>query len=888
MFEWNFRWLLLSFIFDQFNMYHVMARWPSPNSSNIQLLGLFENVSSASDINELSVHSRAMFKSAVLLSQQYNISMQGQPIEWKTIETGGSVIDALKKTCQLIPTSNFAGIVGPELSREAHMIAPFARTIGVPVISHSATDPDLSGRNAYPAFFRTVPSDNTIASAIVKLFRRFNWTSCNIIYQNDAFGSGGANTINEAFINSNLLVQKLIIFDIATLSIRGDLKDYLVNSATRIVILWVQPIYTPTVVRHALEVGVLGSQFTWILSSSFSLNLFNETSYEHLIGLFSVEPVIGSIVNETINSTLLTAAYQIWQDYEPESFPGSAKVNFYALFAFDATWTLIRSLEKLCSTVLNSSSSCLSFVQSSFCFDYRFVYSDILLDIISRTEFIGVSGPIKFSFKVADRIDDSYYYAQNVQSSSDGLNFVPILAYSDRNDWKPYPRKNVIVWPGNTLVAPTDRAILKGINLRIGVIESPPFTIVTHVVDELGQNTTKLTGYIPDLIELLRNQMGFIPTIQIAPRNHTYLGLIEAVANGVFDIVIGDVTVNARRREFVDFSSSIFDTSLSIIVRKTSDVDIDFLSFLRPFSRNLWLLVFGTCIYAAVLICVVERQDNETLQNRSIFSQVAMSIWYSFGNIVGYGVDFNVITAAGRLLTGGLYMLSLILLATYTANLASDLTISKSKTIISGINDLKNGRIPFNRIGIIHGSIAEDFYLRDISDGIQNYYPVKFYEKVLDILLANIIDATLSDTATAEYMANNIYCNITLVGEGIDKGIFGVVVPRQWLYLKDLDVNILSLRESGKLDQLRQKWFQKRNCPDSTEISNALRIESMGGLFLIFGILSILSLLLSLWTKRHISKTSLFIMGCLKKLSFQKTFINRHSYKTSDYIQNSQ
>ena len=33
-----------------------------------------------------------------------------------------------------------------------------------------------------------------------------------------------------------------------------------------------------------------------------------------------------------------------------------------------------------------------------------------------------------------------------------------------------------------------------------------------------------------------------------------------------------------------------------------------------------------------------------------------MSMWFSFGTIVGYGVDYNVTTAAGRLLTLGLYI----------------------------------------------------------------------------------------------------------------------------------------------------------------------------------------------------------------------------------------
>ena len=69
-------------------------------------------------------------------------------------------------------------------------------------------------------------------------------------------------------------------------------------------------------------------------------------------------------------------------------------------------------------------------------------------------------------------------------------------------------------------------------------------------------------------------------------------------------------------------------------------------------------------------------------------------------HIIGYGADFHVTTAAGRLLTVGLYILSLVLVAAYTANLASDLTISKSQDIISGIDDIKNGKIPFNRIGI--------------------------------------------------------------------------------------------------------------------------------------------------------------------------------------------
>ncbi|CAF3902722.1 unnamed protein product [Rotaria sp. Silwood2] len=812
------------------------------------------------------------------------MTIEGEFIGWQVEKTAGKIIDALNITCHAVSVSNVVGIVGPHLSREAHLIASFSEKIGIPVISYAATDPDLSDRNIYPTFYRTVSSDDVAASALVKLFIQFNWTSCIIIYQNDAFGFGGATAISNEFNKSGLIVKQRIAFDITILSIRGDLKSLLTNVATRIVVLWAESNYTSLILQNALNSNVVGPEFTWILSSNVSLNSFNETFHENLIGMLLIEPTIGSAVNAPINTTLLNAAYSIWQEYEPESFPGLMNVDYYALFAFDATWTLIQSLQRLCESKINNSFSCLSFVGSSNCFDHRFIHSDSLLDAVSRTEFLGVSGPIQFSVNVTDRIIGLYYSAKNAQPSLNGLNFVPILEYCHPGDWRTPSKENVIIWPGNTLQYPSCQAILEGVNLRIGIIESIPFTIVEKIMDAYGQSTIQYSGYVLDLINLLQSKTGFIPTIQLAPSNQTYNGLIQAVSNGVYDIVIGDVIVTAARRELVDFSNAIFDNSLRIIVRKTLDINIDLFSFLKPFSRNLWLLVLVTFIYAGILMCILERQDNEALQNRSRLSQVAMSIWYSFGNIVGYGVDFYTNTAAERLLTAGLYILSLILVASYTANLASELTIAKSKDIISGIDDIKNGKIPFNRIGIREGTVSEDYYLREISGGKRNYYPLKSQNDVFDSLLAGIIDVSFVDSGSAEYITNNVYCNLTLIGNDFDKGVLGIVTPEKWLYAQDLDVNLLSLQESGDLENLRQKWFQVKKCPDSFEKPNAIGIQAISGLFLVFGVISILSLLLFAWRKQHSIKNDLFILLSRKKSSIRsKLFSNRCSSETSEH-----
>ena len=91
--------------------------------------------------------------------------------------------------------------------------------------------------------------------------------------------------------------------------------------------------------------------------------------------------------------------------------------------------------------------------------------------------------------------------------------------------------------------------------------------------------------------------MGFIPNITMLPSNHSYDGLIDEVANNVYDMVIGDVTILAVRREEAGFSSSIFDNSLRVIIRNTASVKTDYFSaYLKPFSHLVWIIILGATV----------------------------------------------------------------------------------------------------------------------------------------------------------------------------------------------------------------------------------------------------------------------------------------------------
>ena len=820
-------------------VYTVLADWPSPTGSGVQLLGFFRTSCESSALPW--IQSRAMFKAAIFLAQRYNITVGGQPIGWRVAQEDDEVITALEVMCS---TTTLAGIVRPGFSRETHFISQFARRIDIPVVAYTASDPDLSNRRSDSTFHHTAPSDSSTALGTARLFQRYNWTSCILIYQNDASGWARVKVLTDTFEANGLFIRELIPFDVATRTIPGNLSHRLLKGASRVIVLWADLLHTSTIVREAAAKNLVGPRFVWILRASIPLNSFSDTLSKRAVGMLSVEPASGDAVGAPFNASLLNAAYEMWKRYEPESFPGEKNVNAHALFAFDATWLLIQSLQQLRS----------SFRNLSLCFDHQPANSTTRSTHISATQFLGVSGPMEYHDKGTERLRGIHYIVRNAQPAPEGVNFVKVLKYSEPGDWQSFHATQEVLWPDKSYRIPTDRATISGFDLRIVVTPSDPFTMIEYRLNEHGQNKSYAVGYIPDLIDLLQQRMKFVPEIVLTSSNQSYSRLIQAVARGHYDIFAGDVTVTSKRRELVFFSASIHDYSLQLIMRKPTRDQIELFAYLKPFSLSLWMAILATTICTAIIVYLVERDDNEALRDRSALSMGVMSVWYSLGNIMGYGADFHVRTVSGRLITVALYILSLVLVASYTANLASNLTISKREFPIRSIDDIRRGTIPFNRIGVRVGISTEEFYLREISNGRRDFYPVYSRDEQLERLVNGDIDATFLHGGSAEYLTNNIYCSLSVVGPSFGSGTFGVVYPKNWLFAEEFDMHVLALRESGEMDKLKRRWFESNVCQDSVEPPNAMGVQSMAGLFLTVGMIILAALLTLIWTKRAMIK----------------------------------
>ncbi|CAF4794372.1 unnamed protein product [Rotaria sp. Silwood1] len=782
-----------------------------------------------------------MFRAAIILSERYNITFQEEFIGYEEILTDDKIMLTVDQTCEKVSTSNIVGFVGPAYSSEARYMASFAYQLGIISVSYSATSPDLSTINN-GAFFRVVPSDENTVLGMTILFQQYKWKSCIIIYQNDEYGYNGMQSLKQKFNEMNIKTREIIRFDMNSRNFQIDFTETLLNSSSRIVILWANEQSTITILNRALEENLVGPDFVWILTTTISLNNFNQRQKKELIGVLTLEPVKGDFVDQSINTTLLNQAYEIWKYYEPDTFPGDSNVSTYALYTFDATWSLILSLQQLCSMQL----SCLQYLNVSNCYYRQFFNRNQYYENMRTISFLGVSGEVKFSNRTADRAGHTYYIIKNIQPLDKKLNsigYLPVLEWDTSSSiWKSYKNQSDgIIWPNWSKNIPVGHKLIRGQELRMAIIEASPFIILKNSTALYSGMTDKykiinmieFDGFFKDVLLHLQDKMGFIPVIMLAQVTTQYNELVAGVANNLFDTVMTTITMTEERKSLVDFSIPLIPSTIRVVTRKPESNNFDFLFFAKPFSWQLWLLILGTITYASILIwyfewskggrtaavvnnnhgervAVVNNNDGEAaaiVNNNGIEWTIMYVLDVMLNRVPNFAAG-----GPGILLTYGLYILQIILFALYTASLLSSIITQNSDFTISGVDDIKNGKIAPSRVGLVAGSSIEAHYLNTISNGKKDYYPLRTVNEIYTSLIKGDIDAALWSNLSIAYHTNNVYCDLMPVGIDFSYSSYILPVKHDWEYKADLDSNILSLIGSAELDRISTKWFVQRTC----------------------------------------------------------------------------
>ncbi|XP_062860386.1 extracellular calcium-sensing receptor-like [Trichomycterus rosablanca] len=82
-------------------------------------------------------------------------------------------------------------VIGDSASTQSLSIARMLGRFGIPQVSHSSTCSCLSDKAQYPAFFRTIPSDQHQAAALARLVKHFGWTWIGAVRSDSDYGNYG-------------------------------------------------------------------------------------------------------------------------------------------------------------------------------------------------------------------------------------------------------------------------------------------------------------------------------------------------------------------------------------------------------------------------------------------------------------------------------------------------------------------------------------------------------------------------------------------------------------------------------------------------------------------------------------------------------------------------
>lgn len=219
--------------------------------------------------------------------------------------------------------------------------------------------------------------------------------------------------------------------------------------------------------------------------------------------------------------------------------------------------------------------------------------------------------------------------------------------------------------------------------LVVGVTVAPPFVI---------KDADGYEGMGIDLWQDIATAKGW----QFQYRPYDLKGLLDAVQHGKVDVALGALTTTAERERVMDFAHPIVSTGLGIAVR--SEGGSGWLTVVQALVSPAFLKVIGTLalllLIVGFLVWLVEHQNNADEFGGSRAHGIFSGFWWAMVTMttVGYG-DTAPRSVPGRVL-GLIWMLTaLVVVSSFTAAIASALTVGKLQSGITSASDLRRVRV---------------------------------------------------------------------------------------------------------------------------------------------------------------------------------------------------
>ncbi|XP_053855331.1 glutamate receptor ionotropic, NMDA 3B [Vidua macroura] len=336
-------------------------------------------------------------------------------------------------------------------------------------------------------------------------------------------------------------------------------------------------------------------------------------------------------------------------------------------------------------------------------------------------------------------------------------------------------------------------------------------------------------GYCIDLLEKLAEDMAFDFELYIvgdgkygAWKNGRWTGLVGDLLSGTAHMAVTSFSINSARSKVIDFTSPFFSTSLGILVR-TKDTASPIGAFMWPLHWTMWVGIFVALHMTALFLTLYEWKSPYGMtphgRNRmKIFSySSALNLCYAilFGRTVSSKTPK---CCTGRFLMNLWAIFCLLVLSSYTANLAAVMVGDKTFEELSGIHDPKLHHPSQGfRFGTVWESSAEEYIKKSFPE-MHEYmrrYNVPTTPDGVTMLKTEPakLNAFIMDKSLLDYEVSiDSDCKLLTVGKPFAIEGYGIGLPQNSPLTSNVSEFISRYKSSGFIDLLHDKWYKMVPC----------------------------------------------------------------------------
>ncbi|XP_011303607.1 glutamate receptor ionotropic, kainate 2 isoform X4 [Fopius arisanus] len=468
-----------------------------------------------------------------------------------------------------------------------------------------------------------------------------------------------------------------------------------------------------------------------------------------------------------------------------------------------------------------------------------------LINYINSVEMKGLSGPIEF--KEGRRIQFKLDLLKLKQHS-----LVKV------GEWR--PGLGVNITDGGAFFEPGT----VNVTLIVITILEQPYVMLRNSGNFSGNE--RYEGFCIDLLREIARMVGFTYRIELVPdgkygvydyETGEWNGIVRQLMDKKADLAVGSMTINYARESVIDFTKPFMNLGISILFKVPTSHPARLFSFMNPLAIEIWLYVLAAYVLVSVTMFVVARfspyewnnphpchghSGPEIVENQFSLSN---SFWFTIGTLMQQGSDLNPKAASTRIVGGIWWFFTLIIISSYTANLAAFLTVERMITPIENADDLAG------QTDITYGTLESGSTMTFFRDSMietykkmwrfmENKKPSAFvptYEEGIQRVLQGNY-AFLMESTMLDYIVQRD-CNLTQIGALLDSKGYGIATPMGSPWRDKISLAILELQEKGEIQMLYDKWWKspgdtcKRKEKGKENKANALGPANIGGVFVV-------------------------------------------------------